>query len=64
MSSRTPSPGSPHTPSRRRITGFALAVEIGDWERFTGGSIGAYLGLVPSEHSSGQSRVQARDGQR
>ena len=25
---------------------------------FTGSSIGAYLGLVPSEHSSGQSRVQ------
>jgi transposase len=40
------------------LTGFALAVEIGDWERFTGASIGAYLGLVPSEHSSGQSRVQ------
>ena len=35
------------------LTGFALAVEIGDWDRFTGGSIGAYLGLVPSEHSSG-----------
>ena len=40
------------------LTAFALAVEIGDWERFTGGSIGAYLGLVPSEHSSGPSRVQ------
>lgn len=40
------------------LTGFALAVEIGDWERFTGKSIGAFLGLVPSEHSSGQSRVQ------
>jgi transposase len=40
------------------LTGFALAVELGDWERFTGASIGAYLGLVPSEHSSGQSRVQ------
>jgi transposase len=40
------------------LTGFALAVEIGDWERFTGASIGAYLGLVPSEHSSGESRVQ------
>ena len=39
------------------LTGFALAVEIGDWERFTGASIGAYLGLVPSEHSSGDSRV-------
>ncbi|HEU5427046.1 MAG TPA: IS110 family transposase [Actinocrinis sp.] len=40
------------------LTGFALAVEIGDWERFTGASIGAYLGLVPSECSSGASRVQ------
>lgn len=38
------------------LTGFALAVEIGDWDRFTGSSIGAYLGLVPSESSSGQSR--------
>ncbi|MDQ0820521.1 hypothetical protein QFZ79_002812 [Arthrobacter sp. V4I6] len=40
------------------LTAFGLAVEIGDWERFTGQSIGAYLGLVPSEHSSGQSRSQ------
>lgn len=40
------------------LTGFALAVEIGDWERFTGAGIGAYLGLVPSEYSSGQSRRQ------
>ena len=40
------------------LTGFALAVEIGDWQRFSGSSIGAYLGLVPSEHSSGQSRRQ------
>jgi transposase len=39
-------------------TGFALAVEIGDWHRLTGSSIGAYLGLVPSEHSSGGSRSQ------
>ena len=31
------------------LTGFALAVEIGDWDRFTGSSIGPYLGLVPSE---------------
>ena len=38
------------------LTGFGLAVEIGDWSRFTGATIGAYLGLVPSEHSSGQSR--------
>jgi transposase len=40
------------------LTGFALAVEIGDWGRFTGASIGAYLGLVPGERSSGQSRSQ------
>jgi transposase len=40
------------------LTGFALAVEIGDWDRFSGASIGAYLGLVPSEHSSGQTRSQ------
>jgi len=40
------------------LTGFALAVELGDWDRFTGSSIGAYLGLVPSEHSSGDSRRQ------
>jgi transposase len=40
------------------LTGFALAVEIGEWERFTGASIGAYLGLVPGEHSSGGSRHQ------
>ncbi len=38
-------------------TGFALAVEIGDWQRLTGATIGAYLGLVPSESSSGGSRV-------
>lgn len=38
------------------LTGFALAVELGDWHRFTGSSIGTYLGLVPSEHSSGGSR--------
>lgn len=40
------------------LTAFALAVEIGDWDRFTGSSIGAYLGLVPSEYSSGESRRQ------
>ena len=37
---------------------FGLAVEIGDWNRFTGATIGAYLGLVPTEHSSGDSRSQ------
>ena len=40
------------------LTGFGLAVEIGDWHRFSGNSIGAFLGLVPTEHSSGQSRSQ------
>ncbi len=40
------------------LTGFALAVEIGDWHRFTGNTIGSFVGLVPSEYSSGSSRVQ------
>jgi hypothetical protein len=40
------------------LTGFALAVEVGDWHRFTGATIGAFVGLVPSEFSSGASRVQ------
>ena len=35
------------------LTAFGLAVEIGDWHRLTGRSIGAYLGLVPTEYSSG-----------
>ena len=38
------------------LTAFGLAVEVGDWHRFTGATIGAYLGLVPSEHSSGPNR--------
>ena len=58
---------SPFTPVVRRLaclrgvstlTGVGLAVEVGDWHRFTGATIGAYLGLVPSEASSGSSRVQ------
>jgi transposase len=40
------------------LTGFGLAVEIGDWHRFTGATIASFVGLVPSEHSSGQSRSQ------
>jgi transposase len=40
------------------LTAFSLAVEIGDWQRLSGRTIGAYLGMVPSEHSSGQSRSQ------
>jgi transposase len=40
------------------LTAFGLAVEIGDWHRLDGRSIGAYLGLVPTESSSGPSRSQ------
>jgi transposase len=40
------------------LTAFGLAVEIGDWQRLSGRTIGAYLGMVPTEHSSGQSRSQ------
>jgi transposase len=40
------------------LTAFGLAVEIGDWHRFTGRSIGAFLGLVPSESSTGGHRSQ------
>lgn len=40
------------------LTAFGLAVEIGDWTRLDGRRIGAYLGLVPTESSSGQSRSQ------
>lgn len=35
------------------LTAFALCVEIGDWKRLSGATIGAYLGLVPSESQSG-----------
>jgi transposase len=40
------------------LTAFGLAVEVGDWHRFTGATIGAYLGLVPTESSSGGQRAQ------
>lgn len=40
------------------LTRFGLAVEIGDWQRFTGATIGAWLGLVPSKQSSGGRRCQ------
>jgi transposase len=58
---------SEFTPAVRRLsclrgvstlTSFALAVEIGDWHRFTDTAIGSFVGLVPSEYSSGASRVQ------
>ena len=41
-----------------RLTPFGFAVEIGDWQRLTGRSIGAFLGMVPTEHSSCQSRCR------
>ncbi|WP_232331300.1 transposase [Agromyces laixinhei] len=40
------------------LTGFGLAVKIGDWDRFTGNTIGSFVGLVPSEFSSGAARSQ------
>ena len=41
------------------LTALALTVELGDWERFRPHSLGPFLGLVPSEHSSGERRRQA-----
>jgi transposase len=39
------------------VTAFALAVEVGDFSRFrTAAQFASYLGLVPSEHSSGERR--------
>lgn len=40
------------------LIGLALAVEIGDWHRFTGKTVGPFVGLVPSEHPSWASRTQ------
>jgi transposase len=40
------------------LTALALTVELGDWTRFRPQSLGPFLGLVPSEHSSGQRRRQ------
>lgn len=31
------------------LPGFALAVEIGDWNRFSGNAIGSFVGLVPTD---------------
>lgn len=35
------------------LTAVGLVVEIGDWHRLSGATIGAYLGLTPSESQSG-----------
>jgi hypothetical protein len=40
------------------LTAFALTVELGDWRRFRPESLGPFLGLTPSEHSSGKRRRQ------
>lgn len=40
------------------LTALALSVELGDWLRFRPGSLGPFLGLVPSEDSSGERRRQ------
>jgi transposase len=40
------------------LTAFALTVELGDWHRFRPSSLGPFLGLTPSEHSSGERRRQ------
>lgn len=38
------------------LTALALTVELGDWTRFRPQSLGPFLGLTPSEHSSGERR--------
>lgn len=40
------------------LTAFSLTVEIGDWNRLSGRSIGSYVGLTTSETSTGGSRHQ------
>jgi len=40
------------------LTAVGLCVEVADWHRFTGATIGSYLGLVPCEDSSGERRTQ------
>jgi transposase len=40
------------------LTAFALTVELGDWHRFRPTSLGPFLGLTPSENSSGERRRQ------
>ena len=40
------------------LTAFALTVELGDWRRFRPEALGPFLGLTPSENSSGERRRQ------
>ena len=39
------------------LTAVGLAEELGDWHRLSGATIGAYLGLTPSESQSGSRHV-------
>jgi hypothetical protein len=43
------------------LTALALTLEIGDWERFRPQSLGPFLGLTPSEDSTGQRHSQRGD---
>jgi transposase len=38
------------------LTALALTVELGDWSRFRPQSLGPFLGLTPSENSTGERR--------
>ena len=40
------------------LTALALTVELGEWTRFRPQSLGPFLGLTPSENSSGERRRQ------
>lgn len=40
------------------LTALALTVELGDWSRFRPRSLGPFLGLTPSEDSTGERRRQ------
>jgi hypothetical protein len=43
------------------LTAFGLAVEVGDWHRFTGATIGAYLGLCQPSTPAAPSASRARE---
>jgi transposase len=42
------------------LTGLALAVEIGDWHRFAGSTIGSFVGLVPASTPPASHACRAR----
>ena len=39
------------------LTALALTVEVGDWTRFQPQALGPFLGLTPSEDSTGERRT-------